>query len=178
LEFDVIGQLKSYWDKIVGLADEDEEEFVDATSECSVRASKFLEGLDLGPVMPELNRYYSVPEGKERYPRRAMFKCMIFRKIKGIKYYTKTENYLNDYPDEALELGFKVGRDGNVEVPDHETLRHFEKVRLGNEGMDGIMELLCVKVVEAGDKLGLSIGEKTGTDSTPIETPNGSCWNI
>jgi hypothetical protein len=38
--------------------------------------------------------------------------------------------------------------------------------------MDDIMELFCIKVVGDGNKLDLKIGEKTGTDSTPIETPN------
>ncbi len=81
MEFDVIKQLKSYWNKIVGLTDkEDEEKFVDATSEHSVRTSKFLEGLNLDPIMPELNKFYSVKEGEEKYPRRAMFKAMVWRK--------------------------------------------------------------------------------------------------
>jgi len=79
--------------------------------------------------MPELNKYYSVPEGKENFPRRAMFKGMVFRKAKKIKYYTRTEDYLNDHPEEAIELGFNIDRNGNVEIPDHETLRHFEKIR-------------------------------------------------
>jgi len=52
----------------------DEQKFSDATSTNSVRTSKFLEGLNLDPIMPELNKHYSVPEGKEDYPRRAMFK--------------------------------------------------------------------------------------------------------
>lgn len=174
MEFNVINHIKSYWDRIksFSLTYEDEEKFVDATSEHSVRASKFLEGLNLDPIMPELNKHYSVPEGKEDFPRRAMFKSMVFRKIKKIKYYTRTENHLNDYPDEAIELGFNIDQNGNPEIPDHETLRHFEKIRLGNEGVDSIMELLCIKVVGAGDKLGLKIGERTGTDSTPIEIPN------
>jgi len=122
--------------------------------------------------MPELNKHYSVSEGEETYPRRAMFKAMVWRKTRKIKYYTRTENHLNNHSDEAIELGFNIDMNGNVIVPDHETLRHFEKIRLGNEGMDAIMELFCIKVVGAGNKLGLKIGERTGTDSTPIETPN------
>ena len=172
MEFDVDKHVKTYWNKFVGLTDRDEEKFTDATSEHSVRASKFLEGLNLDPIMPELNKHYSVPEGKEDYPRRAMFKTMIWRKNKKIKYYTRTENYLNNHPDEAIELGFNIDMNGDALVPDHETLRHFEKIRLGNGAMDAIMELLCIKVVGEGDKLGLKIGENTGTDSTPIEIPN------
>jgi hypothetical protein len=38
--------------------------------------------------------------------------------------------------------------------------------------MDSIMTAFCTKVVEAGDKNGLKIGQNTGTDSTPIEVPN------
>jgi len=35
--------------------------------------------------MPEINRHYDVKEEKEKYPRRAMVKTMIFKKIKQIK---------------------------------------------------------------------------------------------
>jgi hypothetical protein len=69
-------------------------------------------------------------------------------------------------------LGFNIDSDGNVIVPDHKTLRHFEKVRIGTKGMDAIMQLFCIKVVDAGNKLGLKIGTYTGTDSTPIKTHN------
>ncbi len=171
MEFDVDKHVKSYWNRFIGLTGI-KEEFTDATSGHSIRTSKFLGGLDLGPIIPELNKYYSVKEGEEKYPRRAMFKTMVWRKTKNIKYYTRTENHLNNHSDEAIELGFNIDQNGNVIVPDHETLRHFEKIRLGNEGMDSIMELFCIKVVGAGDKLGLRIGEKTGTDSTPIQVPN------
>ncbi len=173
MEFNVDKYVKTYWDRFIGLADINEkEEFVDATSANSVRTSKFLEGLNLDPIIPELNKYYSVKEGEEKYPRRAMFKTMVWRKTKNIRYYTRTENHLNNHFEEAIELGFNIDQNGNVMIPDHETLRHFEKIRLGSEGMDSIMELFCIKVVGIGDKLGLKIGEKTGTDSTPIETPH------
>jgi hypothetical protein len=172
MEFNVGKQIKSYWNKFIGLTDENNEEFADATSENSVRASQFLEGLNLDPIMPEINRHYIVTEGVETYPRRAMVKAFIWRNINTIKYYTKEARHLETHPDEALELGFKIDQDGNVIVPDHETLRHFEKVRIGNKGMDEIMQVFCIKVVDAGNKLGLKIGKYTGTDSTPIKTYN------
>ena len=158
MEFNVDTQIKDYWDKFVGLTDSNNEEFADATSENSVRASKFLAGLNLDPIMPEINKHYTVKEGLETYPRRAMVRTFIWRNIKTIKYYTKTERNLKNHPDEALELGFNIDLDGNAIVPDHETLRHFEKIRLGNEGMDAIMELFCITVVETGNKLVLKIG--------------------
>lgn len=172
MEFDVDKHVKTYWNKFIGLTDTDKEKFVDATKEHSVRASKFLEGLNLDPIMSELNKHYSVPEGEEDYPRRAMFKTVIWRKNKKIKYYTRTENYLNNHPLEAIELGFNIDINGDALVPNHETLRHFEKIRLGNEAMDALMELFCIKIVREGDKHGLKVGENTGTDSTPIATPH------
>lgn len=145
MEFDVVKQIKKYWNKFIGFSDVDHnEEFTDATSEHSVRTSKFLEGLNLDPIMPEINKHYSVKDGDEKYPRRAMVKTMIWRIIKKIRYYTRTENYLKDHPYEAIELGFNIDQNGDAIVPDHETLRHFEKVRLGNEGMDAIMESFCI----------------------------------
>jgi hypothetical protein len=140
MEFNVIKHIKKYWNKVKGLSDnKPDEEFADATSEHSLRASNFLNGLNLDPIMPEINKHYDVEEGKEKYPRRAMVKAMIFKKIKQIKYYTKAANHLKENPIDAIELGFNVDKSGKVITPDHETLRHFDKVRLGNEGMDSIM---------------------------------------
>ncbi len=154
MEFNVDRYVKNYWDKFIGLTDTNEnEEFVDATSVNSVRTSKFLEGLNLDTIMPELNRHYSVYEGEETYPRRAMFKTMVWRKTKKIKYYTSAEIHLKDHQDEAIELGFNIDLNGNAIVPDHGTLRHFEKIRLGNEGMDAIMEQFCIKVVGEGKNI-------------------------
>jgi hypothetical protein len=172
MEFNVGRQIKSYWDKINSFIETKNEEFADATSENRIRASQFFNWLNIDPIMPEINKHYDVKEGKEKYPRRAMVKTMIFKKIKQIKYYTQIAGYLRENFIEAIELGFDVDKSGNVIAPDHETLRHFEKVRLGNEGMDSIMTAFCMKVVEAGDKNGLKIGQNTGTDSTPIEVTN------
>ena len=67
MEFNVGKQIKSYWNKFIGLTDANNEEFADATSENSVRASKFLEGLNLDPIMPEINKHYIVKEGTVLY---------------------------------------------------------------------------------------------------------------
>ena len=55
MEFNVVRQIKSHWDKIIGLSDnETNEEFADATSEHSVRTSDFLNGLNFDLIMPEV----------------------------------------------------------------------------------------------------------------------------
>ncbi len=140
MEYNIDQHVKTYWNKFIGLSDVRKEEFIDANSENSVKTSKFLDGLDLGPIIPEINKHYSVKEGEETYPRRAMARVVILRKIKEIKHFTDLERHLKTYPVEALELGFNIDMNGNPIVPDHETLRHFEKVRLGNVGMDAILE--------------------------------------
>jgi hypothetical protein len=57
MEFNVIEQIKNYWNKVKGLSDnKPNEEFANATSEHSVRTSKFLNGLNLDPIMPEINK--------------------------------------------------------------------------------------------------------------------------
>ncbi len=73
MEFNVNKQIKNYCNKINSQTDTDNEEFADATSENSVRASKFLGELNLDLIMPEINNYYSVKEGVETYPRRVCY---------------------------------------------------------------------------------------------------------
>jgi hypothetical protein len=60
MKFNVDKQIKTYWNKFIGLTDANNEEFADATSENSIRASKFLEGLNLDPIMPEINKHYTL----------------------------------------------------------------------------------------------------------------------
>ncbi len=99
--------------RFIGLADTNKnEKFVNAASVNSVRTSKFLEGLDIDPIMLEFNKHYSVKEDEETYPRRAMFKTMIWRKTKNIKYYTRTENHLNDF------LNIRKGLNDFLNSPD------------------------------------------------------------
>jgi hypothetical protein len=47
--------------------------------------------------------------------------------FRSIKYYTKTERYLNSYTNKAEELGFKTDLNENAIVPDYEKLNIFEK---------------------------------------------------
>ncbi len=117
MEFNVIEQIKNYWNKFTGSSDNKQnEEFVDATSEHRIRASKFFTGLNIDPIMPEINKLYDVKEGKEKYPRRAMVKAMIFKKIKQIKYYTKEVVEAGD--KNGLKIGQNTGTDSTpIEVP-------------------------------------------------------------
>ncbi len=113
MEYNIDQHVKTYWNKFIGLSDVLKEEFTDANSENSVRTSKFLNGLELGPIMPEINKHYNVKEGEETYPGRAMARVVILKKIKGIKYFTDMERHLKTYTEEALELGFNIDMNGN-----------------------------------------------------------------
>lgn len=156
-------------------------EFVDPDShEQCMRASLFLSFLDLTVLMPLINSFYKVAEGVETYPRRVMVKCMFWRRIKGIKTFTEAYRYLKTHSEEAIELGFKRGEDGNVQIPNYRTFRHFENERLGIDGLRTLNDALVRLVVSEAEKIGIIIGKNTAVDSTPMKTcandPDGK-WN-
>jgi hypothetical protein len=70
--------------------------------------------------------------------------------------------------------------DGNVQIPNYRTLRHFENERLGIGGLRALNYALVRLVASEAEKFGIIIGKNTAVDSTPIRTyanyPDGK-WN-
>jgi len=176
---DVDRHIKYYWERLLGSVDV-EERFVDPNcAEHCMRASTFLKYLDLEPLMPVLNKYYKVKEDEETYPRRAMFKALLWRRIKGLKWYTKLHKELITHPEEAKELGFKEEA-GEIAIPSARSLNHFEGTRLGLDGLNELFTALSKLVVKKGKTLGMEIGRQTTVDSIPIETvanDSEGVWN-
>jgi hypothetical protein len=69
-------------------------------------------------------------------PKRSAFVPGLKNSVRASKF-LEGARYLQTHYDGALELGFNIDPDGNVIVPDHETLRHFEKVRIAIRGWMG-----------------------------------------
>ncbi|MEK7218275.1 MAG: transposase [Patescibacteria group bacterium] len=137
----------------------------------TVNVSEFLMHLDDRVVRPELDRRYKVLPGKERLPRMAMFKALVWRKIIGEASLRAFHRRLLDSPFEALELGFRYERETNrVLVPSYQALWHFANVRFDVEELDGLLDALVRENAKLGSDLDLSIGERTATDATPLET--------
>ena len=166
-------RIKSYWQKLERALDFETtttEKFVDPDStENSMRASEFLMYLDLEPIMYIVNKCYVVADGKETYPRRAMVRAMLWRRIKVIKFFTKTYSALKDNPVDAANLGL-LDKDGNIIIPNWRTMTHFENVRLGRERMNEFFKALRNEVAKEAKVAGINIGENTAQDAIPVKT--------
>jgi hypothetical protein len=147
----------------------------------SVNVSEFLEYLNGRVIQAELDHHYKVPPGREKYPRMAMFKAHVWRRVLGEESLLAFHRRLLDSPFEALELGFRFDEDGKfVHIPSYQALWHFGNKRFDVEALDTLLDALARENVRLGRLLGLSIGERTATDATPIKTcrddPTGT-WN-
>lgn len=138
------------------------------TRESSIRASRFFMFLDLEPIVPTIDKYYVVRDGSEGYPRRAMTKCMFWRRTMGFNF-TQAYMHLKNHPVDALELGFEK-EDGQVKIPNWRTLRYFENERLGLKGQKDVNNTLIRAVRDEAESLGMSIGKNVCTDAMPVET--------
>lgn len=140
--------------------------------ESSMELAEYLSYLGDEGLPPELDKAYKVPKGQETYPREAMFLASVYRSIKGIRYFTRFEMHLKENPDVALTLGFKLDNTGEVKIPSHKTLWHFENVRLKEAGLINTLTWQIQKLKDYIDKAENPkgpLGRTTGIDSTPLE---------
>lgn len=80
--------------------------FKNPSNERPMRASEFLKILDLSQVIEVAKEKYGNKHWHYRYPVEAMIKAQVFRYIKGIKSDSALVRHLNQYPDDAKQLGF------------------------------------------------------------------------
>jgi hypothetical protein len=79
--------VKEYWDRFfptVESAEDEQRRFVNPGEDgATVRVPEYLAQLDDRAIREVLNRRYRVLPGRERYPRAAMFKAMVWRRVIG-----------------------------------------------------------------------------------------------
>ncbi len=174
-ESDTDTQIKRYWASRERLMRqeflqklEELHGFRDATEDSPVRASEFIGYLDLEPVERFLDRLYG---RKPTYPAKAMMKALFLMDLKRMKFRTELKRHLDSNLDEARMLGFPV-EEGRVLVTAANNLWHFDKIRMGGR-WDDLFRILRDAVVEEAASLGLTVGEKTLEDATPIEALDG-----
>ena len=175
-ESDTDTQIKNYWASRERLIPEDflqelEErfpEFRDAVENSPVRAAEFLCHLDLEPARDFLSGLY---RRKPRYPAEAMVRSLSLMDLKRMKFRTELKRDLESNPEEARMLGFPV-EEGRVVVTGDKNLWHFDKIRMGGK-WDDLFRLLRDAVVKEAASVGLTLGEKTLEDATPIEALDG-----
>ncbi len=120
-EYDYV---KEYWDRFypaVESAEDEPQRFVNPGEDgATVRVPEYLAQLDDRAIREVLNRRYKVLPGREKYPRAAMFKAMVWKRIIGERSLLAFHRLLLDSPFEALELGFLYDKGtGQVLVPSY-----------------------------------------------------------
>ncbi|MCK4615218.1 MAG: transposase [Thermoplasmata archaeon] len=137
--------------------------------ESSMELAKYLSYLGDEGIPPELDKAYKVPRGKETYPREAMFLASVYRSIKGIRYFTRFEMHLKENPDVALTLGFKLDNTGEVKIPSHKTLWHFENVRLKEAGLINTLTWQIQKLKDYIEKAEVAKGYDCRMGRSPVK---------
>jgi hypothetical protein len=181
-EYDYV---KEYWDRFyptVESAEDEPRRFVNPGEDGStVRVPEYLAQLDDRAIREVLNRRYRVLPGRERYPRTAMFKAMVWRRVIGERSLLAFHRLLEDSPFEALELGFRYDANtGQVLVPSYQWLWCFSNERFDVQALEELLDVLVRENVKLAKLQGVPVGKRTATDATPLQTcrydPAGE-WN-
>ncbi len=98
----------------------------------------------------------------------AMFKTLVFQRVKCIRYYSRVERHLREYDTDAELLGFVKDEKNCRHIPDRKTIGHFENIRLGINGMNLVRDAYVVALKDEMAKYGYQLGEKVSIDSTPL----------
>ena len=117
-----------------------------------------------------LKKYYREDWRWKKFSRISMFKLFVFRTLKGFDH-TRVIAHLRCHGQEAKELGFV--KHNKILLPNHETERHWEKVRFGSFGLNAIFNALVERIRLLLLPLGIILGLCIGQDSTMIR----SCAN-
>lgn len=169
--------VRNYWNRQGLLNDHDFEaalnkalgEFTNPTGTTPVRVSYFLRFLDPDRLDALLTAWYAHP-WKIQYPPVAVFLAAVpFKTLKGFRSWDALSHHLQEYPDDAKDLGF-VLENGIAKVPCGETFRTFVKHRLGPIRLEGVMDALVQLLADALRRLGHTLGERVGDDATPLES--------
>ena len=177
--------VQKYWDRFyptVENAEDESRRFVNPGEDgTTVRVPEYLAQLDDRAIRQVLNRRYKVLPGKEKYPRAAMFKAMVWKRIIGERSLLAFHRLLKDSPFEALDLGFRYDDDnGKVLTPSYQWLWCFSNEMFDVEALEELLEVLVRSNIRLARSLGVAVGRRTATDATPLQTcrydPSGE-WN-
>ncbi len=146
----------------------DDSGFYNPTDNNPMKASLFLNYHMIPDIVRQIlnDRYRNL----EHYHKNieAMFKTLVFQRIKRIRYYPRVERHLKGYIEDAELLGFPRDDNDIFDTPDDKTLGHFENKRLGIKGMEKIRDAYIISLKEDLAKYGYTLGETVSVDSTPL----------
>jgi len=132
---------------------------------------EYLAWLDYRAIRGVLNSRYIVLPGRERYPRAAMFKAMVWKRVIGERSLLAFHRLLEDSPFDALELGFRYDANtGQVLIPSYQWLWHFQNKMFDVEALEELLDVLVRANVRLARLQGAPVGRTTATDATPLQT--------
>lgn len=140
-------------------------DFQDATAEHPVNADEFLSALNLECLHDFFKRLY---RRDPEYPAEAMLKAVLFMNLKKMKFTTELARYLRSNPATADLLGFQK-KQGVVCIPSKQNLWHFCNIRL-KDHWGVLFTLMRDETVVRAKTLGITLGEKTLEDATPLQS--------
>ena len=97
---------------------------------------------------------------RDTYKKEAIVKALIFRDLKGLKFDTSLEKFLNENKEAALKLGFLKGNNNEVEIPDRRTFSHFLKHRITDEDRE-LINFVKETVLTISDKFSIPLDSNT-----------------
>jgi hypothetical protein len=142
--------------------------FYNPTDDNPMKASLFLNCHTLPDSVKQL--LYSRYKNLQHYHKNieAMFKALIYQRIRCIRYYWRVERHLKDYDTDAEILGFTKNENSIRQIPDKKTIGYFENKRLGIKGLNSMRDAYVIALRDELKKYGCSLGEKISIDSTPL----------
>jgi hypothetical protein len=168
--------IKGFWDRFYPVferrSDERAREFQNpGENGLTTTVAEFLKHLDDRVIGRVLDGRYKVARGKEKYPRTAVFRAVISWIIMRARSLLAFQRWLLDNPFDALEMGFDYDkRTGQVFVPSYQTLWYFATVRFDVDELEELLTVLVRENARLAKEHDIDVGERTGTDATPLKT--------
>ncbi|MCK4365096.1 MAG: transposase [Thermoplasmatales archaeon] len=89
---------------------------------------------------------------KIKFSYESLFKLLLFKQLKDIRFQNQVKQYLKNHPEEALQLGLD-------EIPDRRTIGFFLHHILDNEAKE-LLEFVSRKIEEISEKFGILLDLK------------------
>jgi len=100
---------------------------------------------------------------KIKYSYDSLYKLLIFKQLKGIKFQTQLERYLKNHKDGRKKLGFK-------KTPNQRTISYFQTNILQKDDLENI-DFIVRKIREISEKFGIIFDIKLLTPEKPKKKP-------
>lgn len=142
-------------------------EFHNPSDDQPMQTALYLSFFDITPFVEAMKPFYKRLRSV-RYLG-SMGLTFVFMKITE-KSPDKMANYLKTHPACAELLGYERNAEGDLIIPDGETIRYNQKKRFGPEGIKNIDQVILMVMNRRAKELGIDLGEYCGSDAFPVKS--------